>query len=45
MIEFWVDNRIMIELLTTEMATQYLQFTTYPKTKKMFTAELVVAKV
>ncbi|BAY30832.1 hypothetical protein NIES2107_26800 [Nostoc carneum NIES-2107] len=44
-IEFWIENRIMIELLTPEMATQYLQFTTHPETKKMFTAELALAKV
>lgn len=27
-IEFWVENRLMIEFLTPEMASQYLKFAT-----------------
>ncbi|OUL22912.1 hypothetical protein BV378_23685 [Nostoc sp. RF31YmG] len=44
-IEFWVENRIMIELLTPEMATQYLKFATQPETLKMFTTEPALATV
>ncbi|MBW4432709.1 MAG: hypothetical protein KME28_13490 [Pelatocladus maniniholoensis HA4357-MV3] len=29
--EFWVENRLMIELLTPEMASQYLAFTKHPE--------------
>ncbi|BAZ15422.1 hypothetical protein NIES4071_72940 [Calothrix sp. NIES-4071] len=33
-IEFWVENRLMIEFLTPEMASQYLGFITNPELLK-----------
>ncbi|MEH2222995.1 hypothetical protein [Nostoc sp.] len=38
-IEFWVENRLMIELLTPEMASQYLKFATQQENLKYFLAE------
>lgn len=35
-IEFWLENRMMIELLTPEMAEQYLAVTKPENLKKMF---------
>lgn len=35
-IEFWVENRLMLELLTPEMATQYLAVTQNPDILKSF---------
>lgn len=35
-IEFWVENRLMIEFLTPEMAQQYLAFTHHPDAMKFF---------
>ncbi|WP_066380139.1 hypothetical protein [Anabaena sp. CA = ATCC 33047] len=37
-IEFWLENRIMIELLTPEMAAQYLAATHPENLQKMFAA-------
>ncbi|MFB2770393.1 hypothetical protein ACE1AT_14045 [Pelatocladus sp. BLCC-F211] len=37
-IEFWVENRLMIELLTPEMASQYLAFTKQPEKLQEFFA-------
>lgn len=34
--EFWVENRLMIEFLTPEMASQYLAFITNPEMIKSF---------
>lgn len=34
--EFWVENRLMIEFLTPEMASQYLAFVTNPEIVKSF---------
>lgn len=36
-LEFWIDNRLMIELLTPEMAQQYLTFTQKPEVLQYFT--------
>ncbi|TBR58303.1 hypothetical protein B4U84_20450 [Westiellopsis prolifica IICB1] len=36
--EFWVENRLMIELLTPEMASQYLAFTKQPEKLQEFFA-------
>lgn len=44
-IEFWVENHLMIELLTPEMATQYLTFTQQPNVLKYFEAQPVEAIV
>jgi hypothetical protein len=38
-IEFWIENRLMIELLTPEMANQYLKFATDPESLKYFLPE------
>ncbi|WP_337886561.1 hypothetical protein [Fischerella thermalis] len=35
-IEFWLENRLMIELLTPEMASQYLAFTKTEKLQEVF---------
>lgn len=35
-IEFWVENRLMIEFFTPEMASQYLAFVTNPEIVKSF---------
>jgi hypothetical protein len=35
-IEFWLENRLMIELLTPEMASQYLAFTKTEKLQEFF---------
>lgn len=35
-IEFWLENRLMIEFLTPEMANQYLAFTQPENIQKMF---------
>ncbi len=40
-IEFWVENTILIELLPPEMAAQYLAFTQQPDVLKYFVAEPV----
>jgi hypothetical protein len=37
-IEFWVENRLMIEFLTPEMANQYLAFTKQPEKLQEFFA-------
>lgn len=37
-IEFWVENRLMIELMTQEMAAQYLAFI-HPKNLELFLGE------
>jgi len=37
-IEFWLENKIMIELLTPEMANQYLQVTKPENLQQMFAA-------
>jgi hypothetical protein len=29
-IEFWIENRVMLELLTEDMAQEYLQATRFP---------------
>lgn len=42
-IEFWVENRLMIELLTPEMASQYLKFATQQENLKYFVAEPALA--
>ena len=42
-IEFWVENRLMIELLTPEMASQYLKFATQQENLKYFLAEPALA--
>ena len=44
-IEFWIENRLMIELLTPEMALQYLKFTTRSENLKYFVAEVPVATI
>ncbi|MEH2081540.1 MAG: hypothetical protein V7K89_16520 [Nostoc sp.] len=44
-IEFWVENRLMIELLTPEMASQYLKFATQQENLKYFLAELALATI
>ncbi|MDV3002555.1 MAG: hypothetical protein N5P05_004210 (plasmid) [Chroococcopsis gigantea SAG 12.99] len=35
-IEFWVENNLMLELLTPEMTSQYLAFTQQPDVLKFF---------
>lgn len=35
-IEFWVENRLMIEFFTQEMASKYLAFVTNPEIIKLF---------
>lgn len=35
-IEVWVENRFLIELLTPEMARQYLRFTSKPENLEIF---------
>jgi hypothetical protein len=37
-IEFWVENQLMIELLTPEMASKYLAFATNPENLTLFMA-------
>ncbi|WGV23376.1 hypothetical protein [Halotia branconii] len=44
-IEFWVENRLMIEFLTPEMTTRYLNFTTQQENLKYFLAEPALATV
>ncbi|MBN3890810.1 MAG: hypothetical protein HWQ43_17195 [Nostoc sp. JL31] len=44
-IEFWVENRLMIELLTPEMASQYLKFATQQENLKYFLAEPALATI
>lgn len=41
--EFWVENSLMIEFLTPEMAQQYLNFTQHPDALKLFLEEPVAA--
>lgn len=38
-IEFWLENTVMIEFLTPEMAAQYLEVTKPENLEKMFPAE------
>lgn len=42
-IEFWVENRLMIELLTPDMASQYLKFATQRENLKYFLPEPALA--
>ncbi|MDZ8189634.1 MAG: hypothetical protein RMX96_32955 [Nostoc sp. ChiSLP02] len=42
-IEFWVENRLMLEFLTPEMASVYLKFTTDKENLKYFLAEPALA--
>jgi hypothetical protein len=42
-IEFWVENRLMLELLTPEMAEQYLAVTQNPDILKRFMEETATA--
>ncbi|BAY78133.1 hypothetical protein NIES25_46040 [Nostoc linckia NIES-25] len=44
-IEFWVENRLMIEFLTPEMASVYLKFATDKENLKYFLAEPTLATV
>ncbi|MFN6559256.1 MAG: hypothetical protein RMY28_005560 [Nostoc sp. ChiSLP01] len=44
-IEFWVENRLMIEFLTPEMASVYLKFATDKENLKYFLAEPALATV
>ncbi|MEH2071724.1 MAG: hypothetical protein V7K47_26825 [Nostoc sp.] len=44
-IEFWVENRLMIEFLTPEMASQYLKFATQKENLKYFLSEPALATV
>ncbi|MDF5712153.1 MAG: hypothetical protein PUP90_31885 [Nostoc sp. S4] len=44
-IEFWVENRLMIEFLTPEMASQYLKFASQKENLKYFLAEPALATV
>jgi len=44
-IEFWVENRLMIEFLTPEMASVYLKFATEKENLKYFLAEPALATV
>jgi hypothetical protein len=39
LLEFWVENNLLLELLTPEMATRYLAFTQQPDVLKHFVAE------
>jgi hypothetical protein len=41
LLEFWVENTLLIELLPPEMAAQYLAFTQQPDVLKYFVAEPV----
>jgi hypothetical protein len=40
-IEFWLENKVMLELLTPEMADQYLAATHPENVKKMFSSDAV----
>ena len=40
-IEFWVENNLMLELLTSEMKSKYLSFVQQPDVMKHFVAESV----
>jgi len=41
-IEFWIENRLMLELLTPKMAAQYLEFTQQPRlVEQVFGAPLL----
>jgi hypothetical protein len=42
-IEFWVENRLMIELLTPEMKSKYLDFTQQPDMLQYFVEEPIPA--
>ncbi|RCJ24655.1 hypothetical protein A6770_03045 [Nostoc minutum NIES-26] len=42
-IEFWVENRLMIELLTPDMTSQYLRFATQRENLKYFLPESTLA--
>lgn len=42
-IEFWVENRLMIELLTPEMKSKYLAFTQQPDVLKYFVEDPMAA--
>ncbi|MBC1239605.1 hypothetical protein VF14_35130 [Nostoc linckia z18] len=44
-IEFWVENRLMIEFLTPEMASVYLKFATQKENLKYFLPESALATV
>ncbi len=44
-IEFWVENRLMIEFLTPEMASVYLKFATDKENLKYFLAEPALARI
>ncbi|WP_414571432.1 hypothetical protein [Nostoc sp. CCY 9925] len=44
-IEFWVENRLMIEFLTPEMASVYLKFATDKENLKYFLAEPALATI
>jgi hypothetical protein len=39
LMEFWVENTLMLELLTPEMTARYLAFTQQPDVLKYFVAE------
>ncbi len=43
LMEFWVENTLMLELLTPEMTARYLAFTQQPDVLKYFIAEPVRA--
>jgi hypothetical protein len=43
LMEFWVENTLMVELLTPEMTARYLAFTQQPDVLKYFVAEPVGA--
>jgi hypothetical protein len=43
LMEFWVENTLMLELLTPEMTARYLDFTQQPDVLKYFIAEPVGA--
>jgi hypothetical protein len=45
LMEFWVENTLLLELLTPEMTAQYLAFTRHPDVLKHFTTEPVEATV
>jgi hypothetical protein len=40
-IEFWIENSLMLELLTSEMKAQYLSFTQEPIILKFMTTESI----
>lgn len=44
-IEFWVENRVMIEFLTPEMASSYIKFATQPEILQAFAVEPELASV